>query len=174
METSEARRAHWWSVTLPGMALGVMFAYYGESVLAVLFFAILLSFMLSPVVQALEYLHLPRALAALISVVVLLAVLYGISAASYNQAIIFADNVPKYSQKIRSILQPFRQEAGKFEKTGEVVGDPDPSNVVPVGQVQNWSEVLTHGAGTFTDILLAASFIPFLAYFLLSWQSHAR
>ena len=174
MEISETPRAHHWSLTLLGMALVVMFAYYGESVLAVLFFAILLSFMLSPVVQALEYLHLPRALAALISVVVLLAVLYGISAASYNQAVIFADNVPKYSLKIRSILQPFRQEAEKFEKTGEVVGDPDPSNVVPVRQVQSWSDALTHGAGTLTDILLAASFIPFLAYFLLTWQSHAR
>src|SRR5882762_10901023 len=87
METTEAQAGHHWSLTLLGMALVVMFAYYGESVLAVLFFAVLLSFMLSPVVQALEYLHLPRALAALISVVVLLAVLYGISAASYNQAL---------------------------------------------------------------------------------------
>ena len=174
METTEAQPGHHWSLTLVGMALVVMFAYYGESVLAVLFFAVLLSFMLSPVVQALEYLHLPRALAALISVVVLLAVLYGISAASYNQALIFADNVPKYSQKIRSILQPFRQEAEKLEKTGEVVGASEDTNVVTVRQVQSWSEVLTHGAGTFTDILLAASFIPFLAYFLLTWQSHAR
>jgi predicted PurR-regulated permease PerM len=174
METTETRAGHHWSLTLLGMALLVMFAYYGESVLAVLFFAILLSFMLSPVVQALEYLHLPRALAALISVVVLLAVLYGITAASYKQALIFADNVPKYSQKIRSILQPFRQEAEKLEKTGEVVGEPEPSNVVPVRQVTSWSEALTHGAGTVTDIVLAASFIPFLAYFLLTWQSHAR
>src|SRR5882762_4585930 len=131
METTETQPGHHWSLTLLVMALVVMFSYYGESVLAVLFFAILLSFMLSPVVQALEYLHLPRALAALISVVVLLAVLYGISAASYYQAIIFADNVPKYSQKIRSILQPFRQEAERLEKTGEVVSDPEASNVVP-------------------------------------------
>jgi predicted PurR-regulated permease PerM len=174
METTETQPAHHWSLTLLGIALLIMFAYYGESVLAVLFFAVLLSFMLSPVVQALEYMHLPRALAALISVVVLLAVLYGISAASYNQALIFADNVPKYSQKIRSILQPFRQEAERLQKTGEVVGAPDDANVVPVRQVQSWSEVLTHGAGTLTDILLAASFIPFLAYFLLTWQSHAR
>ncbi len=174
MEISETPRGHHWSLTLLGIALIIMFAYYGESVLAVLFFAVLLSFMLSPVVQALEYLHLPRALAALISVVVLLALLYGISAASYNQALIFADNVPKYSQKIRSILQPFRQEAEKLEKTGEVVGASEDTNVVTVRQVQSWSEVLTHGAGTFTDILLAASFIPFLAYFLLTWQSHAR
>ncbi len=174
METTETRSGHHWSLTLLGIGLIIMLAYYGESVLAVLFFAILLSFMLSPVVQALEYLHVPRALAALVSVVVLLAALYGVTAASYNQALIFADNVPKYSQKIRSILQPFRQEAEKIEKTGEAVGDPEPSNVVPVRQVKSWSEVLTHGAGTLTDIVLAASFIPFLAYFLLTWQSHAR
>jgi predicted PurR-regulated permease PerM len=173
-ESTEEQNTHHWSLTLLGMTLVVVFAYYGESVLAVIIFAILLSFMLSPVVQALEYLRLPRALAALISVVVLLVILYGITAASYNQAITFADNVPKYSQKIRSILQPFRQEAEKIEKTREVVGGSEPTNVVPVRQVQSWSEVLTHGAGTLTDIVLAASFIPFLAYFLLTWQSHAR
>ena len=125
-------------------------------------------------VQALEYLRIPRATAALISVVAVLALLYGISVASYNQALIFADNVPKYSEKIRSILQPFQQDAEKLEKTGEVVGEPEDTSVVPVRAVQSWSEVLTHGAGTLTDIMLAASFVPFLAYFLLTWQSHAR
>jgi predicted PurR-regulated permease PerM len=173
METTETRNGHHWSLTLLGMALVIMFAYYGESVLAVLFFAILLSFMLSPVVQALEYLHLPRAMAALISVVLLLAVLYGVTVASYNQALTFADNVPKYSLKIRSMLQPYQQQAERLEKTGEVVG-PEDTNVVPVRQVQSWSEALTHGAGTVTDIVLAASFVPFLAYFLLTWHSHAR
>jgi len=174
MPDTEIRGTQHWSLTLLGMGLIILFAYYGESVLAVLFFAILLSFMLSPVVQALEYLRLPRATAALISVVALLAILYGVTVASYNQAIIFADNVPKYSQKIRSIVQPFQRDAEKLEKTGEVVGEPEASNVVPVRQVQSWSETLTHGAGTLTDIVLAASFIPFLAYFLLTWQSHAR
>jgi len=125
-------------------------------------------------VQALEYLRLPRATAALLSVVVLLGLIYGVTIASYNQALIFADNVPKYSQKIRSIVQPFQRDAEKLEKTGEVVGSPEDTNVVPVRQVQSWSEALTHGAGTWTDTVLAASFIPFLAYFLLTWQSHAR
>lgn len=174
MDNTATQSGNHWSLTLLGVGLVIMFSYYGESVLAVLFFAILLSFMLSPVVQALEYLHLPRAMAALISVVALLGVLYGITAASYSQAIIFADNVPKYSQKIRSIVQPFQQDAEKLAKTGEVVGEPEPTNVVRVRQVQSWSETLTHGAGTVTDIVLAASFIPFLAYFLLTWQSHAR
>jgi predicted PurR-regulated permease PerM len=174
MDNTETQSGNHWSLTLLGVGLIIMFAYYGESVLAVLFFAILLSFMLSPVVQALEFLHLPRAMAALISVVALMGILYGVTVASYNQAIIFAENVPKYSQKIRSVVQPFQRDAEKLEKTGEFVGEPEPSNVVPVRQVQSWSETLTHGAGTVTDIVLAASFVPFLAYFLLTWQSHAR
>jgi predicted PurR-regulated permease PerM len=176
MEITETQTLrHHWSLTLLGIALVIMFAYYGESVLAVMFFAILLSFMLSPVVQALEYLHVPRTLAALLSVVVLLAVLYGITVASYNQAVIFSDNLPKYSEKLQSIIQPLQQKAEKLEKTGEVVGGAtEPSNVVQVRQVTSWSDVLTHGAVNLTDVLLAASFVPFLAYFFLTWQSHAR
>ena len=53
METngSTQPRKHHWSLTLLGIGLIVAFAYYGESVLAVLFFSILLSFALSPVVE---------------------------------------------------------------------------------------------------------------------------
>jgi len=179
METSETTpttRRHHWSLTLLGIGLIVLFAYYGESVLAVLFFAILLSFMLSPLVQALERMHLPRGVAAFLSVALTMGVLYGITTASYTEALVFADNVPKYSAKIRSIVQPFKQEAEKIEKTGEVVNDEGPGspNVVQVRQVTSWSDLLTHGAGTVTDILLAASFVPFLAYFLLTWHNHAR
>ena len=176
METTETRSRHHWSLTLLGIGLIIVFAYYGESVLAVLFFAILLSFTLSPVVQALERLHLPRAVAALISMLLLLVVVYGVTTASYTEAVVFADNVPKYSAKIRSILQPVRQQAERIEKTGEVVdeGGPGSSNVVAVRQVTTWSDLLTHGAGTLTDILLAGSFVPFLAYFLLTWHNHAR
>jgi predicted PurR-regulated permease PerM len=46
--------------------------------------------------------------------------------------------------------------------------------VIRVRPVTSWTEALTHGVGTLTDILLAASFIPFLAYFLLTWRHHAR
>ena len=123
MDTTESPRKHHWSLTLLGIGLIIVFAYYGESVLAVLFFSILLSFVLEPLVEAFGvYLRLPRALGALIAVVLLLALLYGITYASYSRAIVFMDTVPRYSEKIRSILQPFRQQAEKIEKTGEAVG----------------------------------------------------
>jgi len=176
MEPATPTRPHHWSLTLLGIFLLILFAYYGELVLAVLFFSVLLSFMLSPLVQALENMRMPRGMAAFSSMALFLAVLYGITAVSYTEAFVFADTVPKYSQKIRSMLEPFRQQAEKIEKTGEVVEDPEAegSKVVLVRQVSSWSDVLTRGAGTLTDILLAASFVPFLAYFLLTWHSHAR
>jgi predicted PurR-regulated permease PerM len=173
MEATNTPRSHHWSLTLLGIGLIVVFAYFGESVLAVLFFSVLISFALSPIVELLMRFHLPRGLAALVAVGLLLAVLYGITAASYSQAVIFVDALPKYSQKIRLLAQPFRQQAEKIEKTGEAVEEPR-SNVIAVRQVTSWTDVLTHGVGTLTDILLAASFVPFLAYFLLTWQYHAR
>jgi predicted PurR-regulated permease PerM len=175
MDATETPRRHHWSQTLLGIALIITFAYYGESVLAVLFFSILLSFALDPLVETLGmYLRLPRALAALIAVILLLSLLYGISYASYSRAIAFVDTVPRYSQKIRSILRPFRQQAEKIKQTGEAVGEPEPTSVIAVRPVTSWSDMLTHGVGTLTEVFLAASFIPFLTYFLLTWKHHAR
>src|SRR6266576_2826385 len=101
MDTVDSSRRHHWSLTLLGIGLITGFAYYGESVLTVLFLAILLSFVLEPLVEFFAiYLRLPRALGALIAVLLLLAFLYGISYASYSRAIAFVDTVPQYSQKI--------------------------------------------------------------------------
>lgn len=175
MEIAETPRQHHWSLTLLGIGLIITFAYFGQPVLAVLFLSILVSFVLDPLVEVFGvYLRLPRALASLIAVVLLLAFLYGMSYASYSRAVAFVDKVPQYSQTIRSILRPFRQQAEKLARTGEAVGEPEPANVIAVRPVTSWSDVLTHGFGTFTEVLVGASFIPFLAYFLLTWKHHAR
>lgn len=174
MEKPESVRQHHWSLTLLGIGLIGVFAYFGESVLAVLFFSILLAFALSPVVELLIQFHLPRAVAALLAVAMFVGMLYGIAMLSYNRAITFFDELPKYSQKIRSALQPIRLKAQRIQKTGEEVSEPTPGNVVNVRQVTSWTDMVTHRVGTVSDIMLAASFIPFLTYFLLSWQHHAR
>jgi len=38
----------------------------------------------------------------------------------------------------------------------------------------DWTDVLTRGFGSVTAAILSASFIPFLVYFMLSWQDHVR
>src|SRR3954464_2267912 len=103
MDAVDSSRKHHWSLTLLGIGLIVTFVYFGQYVFSVLFFAILLSFVLDPLVELLGiYVRLPRALAALTAVILLLVFLYGIAFASYSRAIAFMDTVPQYSQKIRS------------------------------------------------------------------------
>jgi len=122
MDTAEPSRRHHWSLTLLGIGLIIAFAYFGESVLSVLFFSILLTFVLDPLVELFAiHLRLPRALGSLTAVLLLLALLYGISYASYSRAIAFVDTVPQYSQKIRSMLKPFRQQAEKLQSVGDVI-----------------------------------------------------
>jgi predicted PurR-regulated permease PerM len=173
-ENPEAVRKHHWSFTLLGIALILGFVYYGELVLAVLFFSILLSFMLAPVAEVFELMRLPRAVSSFMALALFLGLLYGITAISYSRAESFVDNLPKYSQQIRSFLKPFRQQAERLERTTEAVQEPDAKGVIRVRPATNWADTLTHGFGTITDDLLAASFIPFLVYFLLTWKHHAR
>ena len=174
MEMTDSPRQHHWSLTLLGISLIGVLAYVGESVLAVLFFSILLSFALSPFVELLIRFQLPRALAAFIAVALLLAALYAVTVISYNQAATFLDALPKYSEKIRSLVQPLQQQAQRLQKTGEAVSEPNPNNVILVRQVTSWTDLFTRRVGTLSGIMLAAWFVPFLTYFLLSWQHHAR
>jgi predicted PurR-regulated permease PerM len=168
---------HHWSLTLLGIALILAFVYYGELVLAVLCISILLAFVLAPIAEGLERLRLRRGIASLTAVLLLVGAVYGVIYVSYNQAQIFADNLPKYSQKIRSMLKPFRAQAEMFQRTTEVVQEPEPpgaKSIVTVRPATNWTDLLTHGFGSISEGLLAASFIPFLVYFMLTWQHHAR
>jgi predicted PurR-regulated permease PerM len=168
---------HHWSLTLLGIALILAFVYYGELVLTVLCFSILLTFVLAPIAEGMERLRLPRGVASLAAVLLLLAAVYAVSYFSYNQAQIFADNLPKYTQKIQAMLKPLWAQAQRLEKTTEAVQEPETpgsKRIVTVRPATSWTDLLTHGFGSISEDLLAASFIPFLVYFLLTWQQHAR
>jgi len=43
-----------------------------------------------------------------------------------------------------------------------------------VQQTTSFTDLLSRGFGSVTEVVLAASFIPFLAFFMLTWQDHAR
>jgi predicted PurR-regulated permease PerM len=169
-----ARIRHW-SLTLFGIALILALVYYGEMVLAVLFFSILLSFVLDPIVEGFQrLLHLPRSLAALVSVLMLLGAIYGLVYVSYSRAQVFAENLPQYSREIRELLRPLRTQAEKLERSTEEVEGGSATNVVTVRPATTWADMLTRGFGSFTQGVLAVSFVPFLIYFFLTWQYHAR
>jgi len=159
-----------WAFTAIGIATVLGLCYWGELVLAVMLVSVLVAFILAPVMDLLISLHLPRGLAAAVAVILLLMLLAGLVFYSSSQAISFAHDLSKYSQRMRQQVSQVWQQAenlGSLDPSGQVKStDSHPST--------NVADLLTRGFGSFSQTLLAASFVPFLVYFMLSWQHHVR
>ncbi len=155
------------------IAAGVLLtiAYMAELVLVVLLFSILAAFILAPVVDFLIGFRIPRSLASLIAVAILLLILYGITYASYNQVAHFLQLLPKYSTRIREEVMSFRKQA---ESLNPLTPSDDDKNTVTIRPSSPLADLLTRGFGSVGHALISFSFAPFLIYFMLSWQQHVR
>jgi predicted PurR-regulated permease PerM len=162
--------------TIVAIGVVLILCYFAKTVLVVILVSILLSFILAPVVELLHRLKIPRGLGAMIAVLLLIAALYGITYVSYNQAINFVHDFPKYSGEIRKTLMKFRQRAEEIQKTtaGVIPESGEEEKVMKVRPTTTWSEDLTHGFGSLTETILLISFTPFLVYFMLTWEQHVR
>jgi predicted PurR-regulated permease PerM len=166
---TEPGRRHW-AMNLLGIVLILGICYWGETVLAVMLVSVLLAFILAPVVDFLMRLRLPRGVAAGFAVVMMMAMCAAIVYYSANEASSFLQDLPKYSGKIRQEVLRFRKQAQTLESLNE---GPE-KGVLNVHPTQDWTDVLTRGVGSASGAIIAASFIPFLVYFMLSWQQHVR
>jgi len=158
-----------WAFQAIGIATILGLCYWGELVLAVMLVSVLLAFILAPVMDFFILLHLPRGLAAAVAVILLFTLLTGLVYYSSNQAIIFVQDLSHYTETIRQEITQVRLRAeslGSTEPAGQIKAEPRSST--------NWEEILTRGFGSVSQALLAASFVPFLVYFMLSWQHHVR
>ena len=159
-------------------AMLLAICYLGKIVLVTLMVSLLLAFVLEPLVSVLERIRLPRALGSFVAILVLLGVMYGISYFFYNRAVQFIGELPKYSQHIRGVFSRVVNKTNQLQQVSENVFAPsekDKNNKpVPVTVLNKDGGVLTQNIGTVTEIVFILAFIPFLTYFMLSWQEHAR
>lgn len=76
--------------------------YFGRSVLIPITLAILLSFLLAPLVEALHRIHVPNFLAALLAVVTALGLIVALGGLIGTQVADLAGNVPRYADTIET------------------------------------------------------------------------
>ncbi len=157
------------------MATAVVLAlcYVAKPVLIVLLVSVLLAFMLAPVVDGLQRVRVPRSVGAVVALLVLCAVLYGTVFFFYNRAIAFVHELPRYTEKIREEVGKLQQQAHRIQSTTSILPSEKPEATIKVQQERDWM-TLTQGAGAVWDVALTVSFVPFLVYFMLTWQEHAR
>jgi predicted PurR-regulated permease PerM len=149
--------------------------YVAKLILVVVLIAILISFVLAPVVDFLMRFQIPRGLGALISVVLLVAAIASASYVSYSRAIAFMYELPTYKARIQGMMAPVREEAEQLEKTTEtVLPSSNDEKTITVKQSSTWTDLVSRNASSVSEIVLALTFIPFLVFFMLSWQDHVR
>jgi len=150
--------------------------YVGKLLLVVILVSILLSFVLAPIVDLLVRFQVPRAMSALLAVGLLVGALGLASYGSYSRALEFMHEVPKYKARIQGMGAKIREQAEQIEKTTETVLPENEADqhAVTVKQSSSWTDLVSRNANSVSEFLLALTFIPFLVFFMLSWQDHAR
>ena len=90
--------------------------YVAKLVMITIASSLLLAFMLEPIVWRLQRWHVPRSAGSFIAVVLLLGCVYGVCRYSYNSAITFLDDLPKYADKLRATTLQFRRHTEQLQK----------------------------------------------------------
>src|SRR5262245_50187836 len=144
----------------------VAICYVAKLPLITLLLAMLVAFMLDPLVVWLQRWRIPRWGGSFIAVTLLVACLYGAAHFSYNRAVEFIEQLPRYSRNIERATLRFRQQAEKLKQSTESVlpGTTEDSQVLTVKEQSNLSAWIISGFGGVTEVLLSLSFIPFLVY----------
>lgn len=172
------RYARLQAATLTVLATGAVLTlmYFAKPVLITVLSSVLLAYILAPLVDALERFRCPKPVASLVAVLLLCGICYGITYVSYNRAVAFVQELPKYSGIIKQHVMRFQKQAQTIQKSTETVlpEDQEDKQTVKVKQTTSWSDTITRSAANMVETVLLIGFVPFLVYFMLSWQEHVR
>lgn len=156
------------AVLATAAVVGLLWA--GKVLFVTFFFALFLSFALHPFVGLLERVRVPRALAVLVVLFLLVALITFFIVNALDQADSFAENWPSYERKIRSLTS---QAVGLFakieERTRRLLPEGDRSvRAVKLeeGAFDALSRIVLQVRTVFSLALYAAA-VPMLAYFML-------
>src|SRR5277367_726191 len=105
------------STSLRILAAGaiVLFLYYAAGVVITLLLSILLAYFLDPAVELMERSGLPRTIAAMVMVLVLIVGLVAVGYGMWSRTANFADNWPKYSVVLRKVTTNLEAKINGFE-----------------------------------------------------------
>jgi predicted PurR-regulated permease PerM len=148
------------------IALVVGGLYWLQAVLIPMALAVLLTFLLSPVVGTLQRRGLGRVPAVLVTVVLALSVLGGIGWAVTRQLVALADELPQYSLNIHHRIADLRgaSKGGSVEKVQKTMED-------VVGEIKKTDKVGVTGAKPIAVILEPPSILAHLPTLLQALAS---
>jgi predicted PurR-regulated permease PerM len=152
--------------------------YFAKLVLVTIFTSILIAYILEPIVRGLRKVRVPRPAGALIAVLLMLGMLYGLSYFFYQRAVDFTQQLPKITSHLRQVASKYQQHAEQLrQSTQNVLPEaPDDKNAVKVKVEQSTGirGLVGDSIGNIGEVVLTVAFIPFLVFFMLTGEEHAR
>lgn len=199
--SSAAQEVRHMSLPVVALGVIIAILYFGRVFFVTAMTAVTIAFILEPFVTLLMRLRLPRSVASFVVCTTALLFLYVIAMGAYSQLTGLYGDLPKYGQRIGDIvdgiqqkiqgmesdtyrmLVPTRQRmeeeerqrlAAKKSKNSKAQAAASVPAPAPVPQPPGSaiSDYIAERLSSFYQILLMASFIPFLVYFMLSWRDH--
>jgi predicted PurR-regulated permease PerM len=172
----ELRKATTTQVTLTILVV-LAICYFAKLVLVTICTSILIAFILEPLVRLLGKIRISRPVGSGIAVLLVLVLLYGLSYFFYQRAVDFAHQLPRMSGEIKKVVGKYQKSAEQIRQSTQGVMPSNDKNAVPVkvqqsggfGNFIGGSDIANIG-----EVLLTVAFIPFIVYFMLTWQEHAR
>jgi predicted PurR-regulated permease PerM len=160
------------SVSSRIIAAGIViaFCYWASTILVTLLVAVLLAYFLDPVVSWMERMRIPRALGSLIVVLVTIAILAVMGYSLIARADQFSADWPKYRAPLQSAVQAVEARMESVEShVSEIASNEKPGEkIVAVGESHTVRDMLVGRLNSLYEFVLAATFIPFLLFFMLA------
>lgn len=180
----------------------VALLYYGRVFFITVIVAFIIAFLLEPVVRLFMRMRVPRGLASFLACALWLTSLYLAGLGVYVQAQSFVDDLPVYGERLNQIVEGAAIQVEGFQENvyknlvprrfqervpvavppvavrGKRAADPVASPVVQEVRIQQEPTALLRYAYDYLqsvyNVILMASFVPFLVYFILSWGDHLK
>ncbi|MGH9816967.1 MAG: AI-2E family transporter, partial [Candidatus Acidiferrales bacterium] len=162
------------SLRIIAAALVIGFCYWAASVVMTLLLSILIAYFLDPFVEWLERFRLPRVLGSLIALGMMSGVLIFIGWMTYERINSFIQDWPKYQAPIQKVAQEIDRRIQRLERgvteiaPNQPAESPAPTQAPTGGPGSRIRELLLAGLGSIYNVLLAATFVPFLVFFMLA------
>jgi predicted PurR-regulated permease PerM len=162
------------SLKILAAAVILLFFYYAAGVVITVLLSVLLAYFLDPAVEFLERLRVPRTIGSLIMVLLLISVIAAAGYGLWARVSDFASNWPTYRGILRQVTVPIQGSINGFEGG---VNDLTLSNgVKPITPAPDTGMVHTffiRAIGSLYALVLEATFVPFLVFFMLAGKREA-
>ena len=169
--TSQAPRLLHFTQSVIAAAALIALCYYGRLVLIPTLLGVAVALALAPSVDFLARYRIPRPLSAFVLITITLTVLYGAIRLLYDLAIDFVAELPTHSAKIDGFFQSLLARVNHVLNSTKILAQPT-DQAISKSHPIDWPKILIGGAGSLSEFLFPSSFVPFITYFLLTWEDY--